>query len=92
MGLTGSMEQLTADIYADHHQVFEGFEMKIDSLDKYNYRLTVKNKRNVLVVDSYANYFTYNKKRIDLNSVVVYMPINNTFYLPQELRMYLELK
>ena len=92
MGLTGKMEQLTADIYAPHQQVFDGFQVQIDSLDKYNYRLTVKNKKNVLVANSYDNYVMVNKKRIDLNSVIVYMHKNNTFYLPKELRQYLETK
>ena len=92
MGLTGTLEKLTADIYAKHDQVFEGYQIQIDSLDKYNYRLTVKNKKNVLVANSYDNYVMVNKKRVDLNSVIVYMPINNTFYLPKELRSYLETK
>ena len=92
MGLTGEMQQLTENIYADHHQVFAGYDTKIDSLDKYHYRLTVKNKRNVLVADSYENYFTINNKRVDLESVIVYMDKNNTFYLPKELRNYIELK
>ena len=92
LNLTGEMEQLTEEIYADHHQVFAGYETKIDSLDKYHYRLTVKNKRNVLVADSYENYFTINNKKVDLESVIVYMDKNNTFYLPKELRFYIELK
>ena len=92
MGLTGEMKQLTEDIYADHHQVFEGYDMKIDSLDKYHYRLTVKNKRNVLVADSYENYFMINNKKVDLESVIVYMDKNKTFYLPKNLRNFIELK
>ena len=92
MGLSGEMKQLTEDIYADHHQVFEGYDMKIDSLDKYHYRLTVKNKRNVLVADSYENYFTINSKKVNLESVIVYMDKNKTFYLPKDLRFYIELK
>ena len=92
LNLTGKMDQLTGDIYAPHQQVFEGFQMQIDSLDKYNYRLTVKNKKNVLVANSYDNYVMVNKQRVDLNSVIVYMMKNNTFYLPKELRKYLETK
>ena len=66
--------------------------MKIDSLDKYHYRLTVKNKRNVLVADSYENYFMINNKKVDLESVIVYMDKNKTFYLPKNLRNFIELK
>ena len=89
MGLTNQMDQLTEDIYADHHKVFDGYDIRIDSIDKYNRRLTVKNKRNTLVADSYANYVTVNNKRVDLNSVIVYMDKTNTFYLPKELRLQL---
>ncbi len=92
MGLTGRLDQLTADIYAPHQQVFDGFQVQIDSLDQYDYRLTVKNKKNVLVANSYDNYVTVNKQRIDLNSVIVFMHKNNTFYIPKELRKYLETK
>ena len=92
MGLTDAMRPLTEEIYADHHQVFEGFEVRIDSVDKYNRRLYVKNKRNVMIVDSYANYVTMNNKRVDLNSVIVYVDKNNTFYLPKDLRELMLLK
>lgn len=92
MGLTDKMNELTEEIYADHHKVFEGYDIKIDSVDKYNRRLTVKNKRNVLIADSYANYVMVNNKRVDLNSVIVYVDKNNTFYLPKSLRFYIELK
>ena len=92
LDLNGEMAQLTEDIYANHREVFKGYETKIDSLDKYHYRLTVKNKRNVLTADSYANYFTINNKKVDIESVIVYMDKNNTFYLPKKLRDYIELK
>lgn len=92
MGMTNDLEMLTEEIYAGHQQVFEGFDIRIDSVDKYNRRLVVKNRRNVLIADSYANYVTMNNKRVDLNSVVVYMDKTNTFYLPKELRELMLLK
>jgi len=92
MNLSNSLDKLTDDIYAGHQQVFAGFDVKIDSLDKYNRRLTVKNKKNVLVAESYNNYVMVNKNRVDLSSVIVYVDKTNTFYLPKELRKYLETK
>ena len=92
MGLTDQMADLTSEIYADHHQVFEGFEVKIDSVDKYNRKLTVRNKRNVLTANSFDNYVIVNNRKVDLNSVIVYVDKNNTFYLPKELKLYMELK
>jgi len=92
MGLDGALQQLTSDIYVDHHEVFKDYQVTIDSLDKYNYRLTVNNKKTKLVVDSYTNYVTVNGRRHELSSVIVYMPINKTFYLPRNLDRYLFLK
>lgn len=90
LNLTDSLPKLTEEIYADHHKVFEGYKIQVDSLDKTHYRLIVKNKRNTLTTDSYSNTITVNKKEIELPSVVVFMPKNKTFYLPKETRNYLE--
>ncbi len=87
MGLADdALEQLTHDNFADYREVFEGFTCTIDSLGPYEYRLTVKNKKNTLVADSYTNYVTFNKKKQELASVIIYFPVNKTFYLPKELR------
>ena len=90
LNLTDSLPKLTEDIFAKHQQVFEGFNIQIDSLDTHHYRLVVKNKRKTLTTDSYSNTVTVNKEVIELPSVVVYMPKNKTFYLPKDLRKYLE--
>ena len=92
LGLDGKLSQLTEDIYADHHEVFKDYQTTIDSLDKNHYRLTVKYKKTTLVADSYTNYVTVNGRRHELSSVMVYMPINKTFYLPKRLDQYLFLK
>lgn len=92
MGLDGALPQLTEDIYADHHEVFKDYQVTIDSLDKYKYRLTVNNNKTKLVVDSYTNFVTVNGRRYDLASVIVYMPVNKTFYIPKNLDRYLFLK
>lgn len=90
LNLTDSLPKLTSEIYADHHQVFEGFTTTIDSLAPNHYKLVVKNKKNTLEADSYTNIVTVNKKSVELPSVVVYMDKNKTFYLPKNLRNYLE--
>ncbi|MCR4965850.1 MAG: alkaline phosphatase [Bacteroidales bacterium] len=92
MGLDGVLDEMTDNNFVDHRKVFEGYDYKIDSLDKYHYRFTAKYKRNTLTFDSYTNYVTVNKKTHDLESVLVYMPINKTFYVPKELFRYLLLK
>lgn len=92
MNLDNKMQNLTDDIFAKHQDVFAGYDFKIDSLDQYSYRLTVKNpkKKRTLVAESYDNYVLVNNKKLDLSSVIVYVDKNNTFYLPKNLRKYLE--
>ena len=90
MGLADdALEKLTRDNFADYREVFDGFACTIDSLGPYEYRLTVKNKKNVLVADSYTNFVTVNKQKCEMKSVIIYFPINKTFYVPKELRDYL---
>ena len=84
-----TLEKLTRDNFADYREVFDGFVCTVDSLGPYEYRLTVKNKKNVLVADSYTNFVTVNKQKRDLSSVIIYFPVNKTFYVPKELRDYL---
>lgn len=90
LNLTDSLPVLTSRIYADHHKVFEGYSTQIDSLAPNHYKLLVKNKKNTLEADSYTNYITVNKKKIEIPSVIVYMKKNNTFYLPENLNQYLK--
>lgn len=90
MNLTDSLPKLTENIYADHHKVFAQYQTSIDSLGPYSYRLIVKSKKKTLVADSYTNFILVNNQKIDLASVIVYMPKNRTFYLPKELYHYME--
>lgn len=87
MGLTGQLPTLTESIFTSHTTLFpDAKTITIDSLDKNQYRLTVQYKKHKLVANSYDNYVTIDKQVIPLESVVVYMKKNNTFYLPKELR------
>jgi alkaline phosphatase len=88
--LTDSLSKLTSEIYADHHKVFENYTTRIDSLAPNHYKLVVKNKKNTLEADSYTNFITVNKKKIELPSIIVYMHRNKTFYLPKSLNQYLK--
>jgi len=90
MGLSpDALDNLTADNFADYREVFEGFDCKIDSLAPYDYRLTVKYKKKTLVLNSFTNYVIQNKQKTELSSVIIYFPINKTFYVPKDLRIWL---
>ena len=90
LGISGQMPALTESIFTSHTTLFpDAKTITIDSLDKDQYRLTVQYKKHKLVANSYDNYVTIDKQIVPLESVVVYMKKNNTFYLPKELREYL---
>jgi len=90
--LPDALENLTADNFADYREVFAGFDCKIDSLAPYDYQLTVKNKKKTIVMRSFTNYVMQNKQKTELSSVIIYFPVNKTFYVPKDLRIWLLLK
>ncbi len=77
--------RLTRDIYVPHTKLFDEKEVTISHLadNKYVLSLAVNGKK--LSVESYTNYAMWGEKRISLNSVVVFVDKNSTFYLPKEL-------
>lgn len=90
LGISGQLPALTESIFTSHTTLFpDAKTITIDSLDKDQYRLTVQYKKHKLVANSYDNYVTIDKQIVPLESVIVYMKKNNTFYLPKELREYL---
>lgn len=92
MGFAAPLSQLTDELFVDHRKVFADYQARVDSLGPYHYRLTAKYKKNTLVADSYTSFVTVNNKKYDIGSVMVYMPKNETFYVPKELYKYLLLK
>lgn len=87
MGIGNQLTSLTNNIFAKHQDLFaDAQSITIDSLGNEQYRLTVTYKKHTLVADSEANYVTIDKQRVDLESVVVYMKKNNSFYLPKRLK------
>jgi len=85
MGLDQSLESLTGIYFAKHTDVFANFASTISTRNDIPV-LEVTYKNNVLEVQPNTNIVRFNGKDIKLNSVVVYVDKNNTFYLPQSLR------
>jgi len=79
-----SLETITQACFAKHTDVFAGYQYTIKKNGNLPL-LEVKNKKNKLEIPAYANTVKYNGKEIKLNSVVVYVDKNDTFYLPQTL-------
>ncbi|MDR1631905.1 MAG: alkaline phosphatase [Dysgonamonadaceae bacterium] len=85
MGLEKQFESLTGEYFAKHTDVFKNYTCTIDSLDT-NPILTVKNNETTLEVRPNTNIAKLNGTDLKLNSVVIYVDKNNTFYLPQSLK------
>jgi len=90
LGLENQLDSLTAEIFVPHQDVFKGMNYTIVPDTVKGATLTVKSKKKSMVIQSSTNFVIVGKEKIELPSVVVYQDINNTFYLPQELRKYLK--
>jgi alkaline phosphatase len=89
------LDELTAQHFARHTEVFANYKYEIiPSADKKSPpSLLVKGKKKQLTIKPFTNIIAAGKngeESIRLNSVVVYVDKNNTFYLPAELSVYLE--
>jgi alkaline phosphatase len=89
------LDELTAQYFAPHTGVFKNFTCEIiPAADgKGAPSLTVKSGKKQLNIRPFTNIVTAGKKgeeQIRLQSVVVYVDKNQTFYLPAELAEYLK--
>ncbi len=94
-GISGKLEELNARNFAKHTDVFADYTCEIirPKEDKAPPALVVKSKKKQLNIQPYTNIVTSGKKgdeEIRLNSVIVYVDKNDTFYLPEELAEYLK--
>jgi alkaline phosphatase len=97
LGLKQSLESLTDAHFAKHTDIFPAGTFRVDTTvvrdttDKYKYEvnalLTVENKEkgNWLEIRPNTNIVKLNGREIELNSVIIYVDKNNTFYLPRTL-------
>lgn len=100
-GFTDELEELTSSCFAKHTDVFEGlsYEVILPSIeqkqDGHLPMLYVKHKKKEMFIEPFSNIVrTRNKKdsEIKLESVVVYVDANNTFYLPKSLAKFFSKK
>jgi alkaline phosphatase len=92
-----TLEGQTAENFAPHQEVFANYQCTIvpSTEEKGLPTLVVKAKKGKkqLNITPNSNVVTYGKKgenTVQLNSVVVYVDQNNTFYLPKKLVEYLQ--
>lgn len=95
MGFSGKLDDLSNQYFAKHTDVFSDYKFEvIPSKEEGGLPvLIVKNKKKQLTITPFSNIVKAGKKaneEIRLNSVVVYVDKNNTFYLPQALTDYLK--
>jgi alkaline phosphatase len=84
--LTNKLPELTSTYFAKHTDVFKGMSYMSDTtLPSKHPVLTVHYGDNVLKITDDSNVVNLNGKDIQLNSVVVYVDKNQTYYLPVHL-------
>jgi alkaline phosphatase len=89
------LDELTGQHFARHTEVFKDYKYEIIPAadEKSSPSLVVKGKNTQLTIKPFTNIVKAGSKgetSIRLNSVVVYVDKNNTFYLPVELADHLE--
>lgn len=85
LGLEQSLETLTEEYFAKHTDVFSGYSYTINEKNEIPV-LEIKNKKNKLEIRPNTNIIKQNGKEIKLNSVIIYVDKNDTFYLPKSLK------
>lgn len=90
-----TLEELTAQNFVPHTEVFRDYTCEITPAKDGNNSptLVVKNKKKQLNITPFSNIVTLGKKgtnSVRLNSVIVYVDKNNTFYLPKKLAEFLK--
>ncbi len=95
MGISGQLENLTANNFVKHTDVFKDYKYEVITPQEEGAFpvLIVKNKKKQLTITPFTNIIKAGKKaneEIRLNSVIVYVDANNTFYLPKSLADYLK--
>lgn len=95
LGIVGQLPVLTEEYYAKHQEVFAGYDCQIEKMDPdnkkgSNARLTVKNKKRKMEMESFTNYVWVNGEKIMLPTPIIYVDKNETFYLPKNLSDYIK--
>jgi len=85
VGLKQSLESLTSNYFAKHTEVFKDYSYTLLN-NNGNQELKVIHKDKILEIQPNTNIVKLNGKEIKLNSVVVFVDKNNTFYLPRSLK------
>jgi alkaline phosphatase len=83
-GLSGQLPELSNRYFARHQEVFKGLELTISEVKGTSFKkLTVRKAANELIFTQNSSQALFNGKKIQLESVVVFVDKNQTFYLPE---------
>ena len=90
LNLVNVLPGLTENSFSKHQEVFNDMKYSVEQAEDKSAILTVKHKGKTLIARSSTNYVTIGKQKIELPSVIIYMDVNQTFYLPKDVRKLLE--
>ena len=91
LGVGDRLPELTQKLFTPHQTLFQeigGVTVTIDSVSSNQYILTAKKGKNKMVIESNTSYILFNKEKIELNSLMIYVDKNKTFYLPERVKVF----
>jgi alkaline phosphatase len=80
------LDSLTNEYFAKHTDVFAGYSYTITTKNGVPTLEVIKDKKNKLEIQAGTNIVKHNGKEVKLNSVVVHVNKNDTFYLPKTVK------
>ncbi len=92
LSLSKSLPSFTEEYFAKHTEVFHDLNYSIEksAAKEQLPSLKIKSGKNKLLINPFTNIVSLNGEEIKINSVIIYVDKNNTFYLPKSLRKFLK--
>ncbi len=95
LGLTGKLDELTDMNFVPHTEVLKDYDYTIipPTTEQGNPTLVVKNKNKQLTITPFTNMVKLGEnaqEEVRLQTVIVYVDANNTFYMPRSITEYLK--
>lgn len=84
LGWNGKLAQLTDSLYTPHQLLYSEITPDINTQDKLNPTITFEKNGKKITYYGYTNYAIFEGQKIEFQSVIIYIDLNKTFYLPKQ--------
>lgn len=84
LGWDGKLAQLTDSLYTPHQLLYSDITPIINNQDKLNPTITFEKNGKIITYYGFTNYAIFDGQKIEFQSVIIYIDMNKTFYLPKQ--------